>query len=126
MTTVREAEQIKQQIVEMHGSGLSDKQMSAALGCTVPKIQYHRKQLGLKRYNKKVTDEDRLLIRQLYRDGMTDQAIAERIGYHKTTVNRVIRHSDTSTRNIAQVLQDPINKFLASRWTAETVRNCLV
>lgn len=100
--------------------------MAEVLECTVPKIQYHRKQLGLKRYNKKVTDEDRLLIRQLYREGMTDQAIADRIGYHKTTVNRCIRNTDTSTRRITDVLKDPINRFLASRWTSETVRSCLV
>ncbi|WP_163371057.1 helix-turn-helix domain-containing protein [Endozoicomonas acroporae] len=121
---VQDSGQVRQQIADMYRQGKSDRQMAEVLSCSVHKIRYHRLQLDLKRSNKTVTEEDRLLIRQLHREGWSTRTISECIGCAASTVNRVIRHSDTSTQSIEQVLQDPVNKLLASRWTADTVRHC--
>ncbi len=126
MTTMEDSEEFQKHINDLHRQGLSDKEMALVLACTVTKVQYHRKLLGLKRHNRKVMPEDRVLIRRMDRDGMTQQEIADHFGLAKSTINRVLRKSDTNTNSITDVLTDPVNKFLASRWTAETVRHCLV
>ncbi|WP_163370957.1 helix-turn-helix domain-containing protein [Endozoicomonas acroporae] len=112
----RDCVQVREQVLDLHRQGKTDKQMAEALGYTVHKIRYHRLQMDLKRCNKTVTEEDRLLIRQLHREGQSTRTISERIGCAASTVNRVLRNSDTSVRSITEVLQDPINKLLTMSW----------
>ncbi len=129
---IRNSEQIRAQILEMHNLGYTEKQMADALGLSVDSVHARRKMMGLRRYGKKISDGERAKIKKMYRDGLGRQAIADHFGLARSSINRVLRNSSisikpvTNTRSITDVLNDPINRLLASRWTGETVRNCLV
>jgi DNA-binding CsgD family transcriptional regulator len=126
MTTIRRSEEITTQVLDLFQQGKSDKEMAAAIGVSVDAVRNHRYKLGIKRSQQTLTFDDKLTIKALKRDGLTNRAIAAQYGITANAVTRVLRHADTTTRKVTDVLKDPINKFLASRWTAETVRNCLV
>ncbi len=122
---IRNSEQIKVQILEMHNQGYTVSQMATVLGLTADSVNARRKRMGLKRYCRKISDGDRAKIKKMHRDGLDRQAIADYFGLARSSINRVLRNTDTGAWNITQGLQDPINKFLTSRWTTEDVRSCL-
>lgn len=126
MTTIRESAAIRQQILELFQQGKTDAEIASDLSLTIAIIRYHRKKLGIKRSQVKLTHDDRLAIKRLKRDGLTNRKIALQYGISDNSVTRVLRNADTTTLNLTDVLKDPINKFLACWWTPESVRNCLV
>lgn len=126
MTTVQKSTQIKDRILEMFNRGLTDEQMAEALVCSKGKIRYHRLSIGVTRNKTQITEENRLLIKKLHREGLKIHEIVTRTHYREATVVRVLNNADSKTCSIADVLKDPVNKLLASPWTAETVGNYLV
>ncbi len=73
---------------------------------------------------------------ELFHQNKCDSEIAAEIGVTKYAVRNHryklgIKRSQktievTNTLSVSDVLKDPTNKFLASLWTYETVRNCLI
>lgn len=128
---IRDSEQIRAQILEMHNQGYTESQMADVLGLSVASVHSRRKTMGLRRYGKKISDSERAQIKKMYRDGVGRQAIADHFGLARSSVNRVLRNSDitikvvSGPRDITDILIDPINRFLSSTWTAENIRNCL-
>lgn len=126
MTTIRESAEIRQQILALCQQGKTDVEIASDIGMTIDSVRYHRKKLGIKRSQQTLTYDDKLAIKALKREGLTNRAIALQYGISPNAVTRVLRHADTTTRSVTDVLKDPMNRFLASRWTVETVRHCLV
>ena len=73
---------------------------------------------------------------ELFHQNKCDSEIAAAIGITKYVVRNHryklnIKRSQniievTNTLSVSDVLKDPTNRFLASLWTCENVRNCLV
>ena len=82
--------------------------------------------MGITTPKGKLTQDDRVAMKQMKKKSMSLEEIGLTFNVKRNAVNRVLRDADTSTRSIEDVLKIPMNRFLARRWTAQSVRDCLL
>lgn len=117
---------IREQIQILHDHGVTVVEMARMLNVTKNTILYHRKRMGITTPKGKLTQDDRVAMKQMKKKSMSLEEIGLTFNVKRNAVNRVLRDADTSTRSIEDVLKIPMNRFLARRWTAQSVRDCLL
>lgn len=85
---------MKEKIIELVMDGITYKEISKLLGCSLSTISYHCKKLNIKSRNtmEKMDDEKKDLINRLYSSGLSSLKISSMLGISKTTVLKYIKN----------------------------------
>lgn len=118
MSHYKNSQQIRDAILKMYNDGKSVKQMCKALGFSKGKIDYYRKMLGIMapKLQLDISAETFTRIDTMVRQGIEHKSIAEQMCLSVATVKRIINNKSTG-RSIEDVLKNPVNHWLARRWT---------
>jgi len=76
-----------QQLIELYGQGLNDREIGEKLGAAQRTVNTHRMRLGLKAHGSRRPFSDEQLI-ELYEQGLNDSEIGEKLGVTQRTVRK--------------------------------------